>query len=420
MSTQSNPVVGSIPNPPNAAQIAARMIEMGAYVYFIPQGTKRCTVTDWDALATRDLSVAKTLAGDKHLNVMVVGKRDGLWVLEFDDVSVLEEYEKIWGRIETYRVRSVSGGTHLYFKPTEASWEMGNIGGKNDAGKETWSARVDNKYVLAPFSAAHPHNDESQPLTYYLTIEKLPVIEAPATLIAFLKEKAGQNAKRTTTAASAPQAGVKISHGGIHPYLVTEAGRLRRMNVPIDVLETTLIALAHENCEAPIDESKVRQVARSAGDWKAGIPGVGEIQFTQPASVDDEPEIEESLITKRPEFPRWILAGTSLDDGLVKPATEHSSKYPELIFVPAMQVYLNALALHVHFKDKPRAIPNMFVGVIAPYGQYFKSTCCELGHGYFNYMGSALKYSRDVKNADGKTIITSVGSTEGLGKAMAS
>src|SRR5437773_7622682 len=164
MSTQPNPIVGSIPNPPNAAQIAARMIEMGAYVYFIPQGTKRCTVEGWPELATRDLSVAKTLAGDKHLNVIVVGKRDGLWVLEFDDVSVLEEYEKFHGRIETYRVCSVRCGMHLYFKQTEASWEMGNIGGKNDGGKETWSARIDNKYVLAPFSAAYPHNDETQPL----------------------------------------------------------------------------------------------------------------------------------------------------------------------------------------------------------------------------------------------------------------
>jgi len=41
----------------------------------------------------------------------------------------------------------------------------------------------------APFSVAHPHNDETQPLTYYVTTDKRPLIEAPVSLIEFLKQK---------------------------------------------------------------------------------------------------------------------------------------------------------------------------------------------------------------------------------------
>ncbi len=406
-----------ISGPPTAIQIAEKYIGLGYYVYFTSQGMKKCTVDEWQEKATRDVAVARSIAGDGYMNVMLVGKQNSPWVLDFDDVSILDEYEKIYGLTNTRRHRSVSGGIHLGFLPSEAAWVLRNTKEKDERLRELWSMRMDDQYVLAPGSTAHPENDVTKPLAYYEALNQLPLIEAPLTLLEFLKARLSRSREENSKKSAEPRT-EKIAHGGLHPYLVAEAGRLRRMNVPIDVLETTLIALAHENCEEPIDESKVSQIARSMGKYEAGVPGAGEIQFIQPQPVNDEPEIEESLITKRPEFPRWVMAGTSLDDGLVRPATEHSQKYPELIFIPAMQLHLNALALHVHLKDKPRAVPNMFVGVITPYGQYFKSTCCELGHAYFSYMGSAAKYSRDIKNADGKTIITSVGSTEGLGKSM--
>lgn len=409
-----NPSLGSIPNPPNAFQIASRMIEMGGHIVFIPQGTKACTIPGWQKAATRDLTTVKDAAGEKYLNVCVVGKQDGIWVLDFDDISVLEEYEKTYGPIKTYRVRSVSGGTHLYFKQNDLSWSMGNFGGKDDKGAETWSARIDDRYVLSPYSVAYPNNDQSKPLTYYVTTDNVPVIEAPASLLEFLKKKAGPTLRKDT---ATPRQGVKIPHGGIHNYLVREAGKLRQMGLPVDAIESAVLALAYENCEAPLDDEKIKQVARSMGRYEQGTP-TDLILSQQPEVVDDEPEIEESQISKRPEFPQWVLAGTSLDEGLVKPATQYSSKYPELIFIPAVQLYLNALALHVKLKNTPKVVLNMFVGVIAPYGQYFKSTCCEIGHEYFNQMGLAQRYSRDLKQADGKTIITSVGSTEGLGKTM--
>ena len=105
------------------------------------------------------------MVGDRHMNVMVVGKPDGIWVLDFDDVSVLEAYEKIHGRVNTYRVQSVSGGLHLYFLPSAAAWTMGNINGKDANGGESWSARVDDRYVLAPFSTASAYRSSRAPRT---------------------------------------------------------------------------------------------------------------------------------------------------------------------------------------------------------------------------------------------------------------
>jgi hypothetical protein len=73
----------------------------------------------------------------------------------------------------------------LFFRQNDASWSMGNIAGRDEQGRETWSARVNDRYVLARWSAAHPDNDESKPLTYYYEVidKSLPVIEAPEALL---------------------------------------------------------------------------------------------------------------------------------------------------------------------------------------------------------------------------------------------
>jgi len=401
---------------PLAKDIATKMISLGSHVIFFPRGQKGTKESGWQNAATRDLRIVEQkTAAMPYANVGVVGKPDGNWFFD-DDGNVLAEYESAHGKISTYRAHSVSGGTHLHLKQNDASREMGNLNGVDDKGAETWSARVSNRYVVAPGSSAHPDNDPLKPEKFYTVIDNVPVIEAPVSFIEFLKSKAGKNEKKPS-AATTP--GVKVPHGGIHNYLLTQAGRLRQMNVPAEALESTLIALAEENCEKPLDISKIKTMAHSILNFSPGTPTI-ELAMDQQstATVDDEPEIEESRIAKRPVFPRWVMAGTSLDKGLVKPSCEYSSKYPELIFIPAVQLYLNALALHVKLKDTPKVVLNMFVGVIAPYGQYFKSTCCELGHDYFNSMGLATRYNKDVTNAEGRTIITSVGSTEGLGKSM--
>lgn len=284
MSTQPNPIVGSIPQPPNAFQIASRMIEMGAYVYFIPQGTKACTEKGWPELATRDLSIAGALAGDKHLNVMVVGKRDGIWVLDFDDVSVLEEYEKSFGQIETYRVRSVSGGIHLYFLPSPAAWEMGNLSEKSaDGKKELWSARIDNKYVLAPYSVAHPHNDETKPLTYYTTTEKLPVVAIPDSLITYLKARAGKNIDKPAVEVEK----TIVTEGGRNNWLASMAGKARQVvGMNEDELLSYLRRLNSEQCQPTLSDAEVRAIARSIGGYP--IKPTGELVMTQQTQTQNQ------------------------------------------------------------------------------------------------------------------------------------
>ena len=203
-----------------------------------------------------------------YANVGVVGKPDGNWFFD-DDGGVLSEYENLHGKIQTYRARSVSGGTHLHLKQNNLSRQMGNISGVDEHGAETWSARVSNRYVVTPGSSAHPENDDRKPEKFYEAIDNIPVIEAPESFIEFLTAKANR-APKTVEISSTPQPDVKIPHHGIHPYMLSQAGKLRRMNMPPEALEPALIALVKENCEEPIDIVKVKAMAASILKYPAG------------------------------------------------------------------------------------------------------------------------------------------------------
>ena len=62
-----------------------------------------------------------------------------------------------------------------------------------------------------------------------------------------------------------------IPHGYIHKFLLREAGRLRDMGlINEETIYTALSELTHAQCAPPIDESKVRAMAKSAMTWPVG------------------------------------------------------------------------------------------------------------------------------------------------------
>src|SRR4029077_11243642 len=110
------------------------------------------------------------------------------------------------------------------FLQNDASRAMGNIGGKNEFGQETWSARVNNRYVISAGSVAHPNNDPGQPLAAYKALDpKAVVIEAPQSFIDFLKEKDAEIVNRKSVSIEHG----KVLEGGRNNYLTMKAGRLR-------------------------------------------------------------------------------------------------------------------------------------------------------------------------------------------------
>jgi hypothetical protein len=181
--------------------------------------------------------------------------------------------------------------------------------------------------------------------------------------------------------------------------------------------------LKWQNYYRPFLEQKAKEHGKTlnfGSDATVLIGGVtvGSASSAKPALVDALSWLETSDIAPRPEFPRWIMNGTSLYEGLAKPISDVNSKFPELIWLPAVQVLMNHLHNRVKIHGQRKTNVNMILGIISPPGQFFKSSSCEAGHEYFEHMGLIARLNPTLRNAEEKVAIGSAGSSEGFGLMM--
>jgi Bifunctional DNA primase/polymerase, N-terminal len=127
--------------------------------------------------------------------------------------------------------------------------------------------------------------------------------------------------------------------------------------------------------------------------------------------------LDTSAQALRPEFPTWVLAKTSLNEGLVDPVVKSSAKFQQFVFLAGVQLFLNSLAWKVRINGQLINL-NMFLGYVSPAGKFFKSSSAELAQKYFNEAGLLAKLRPSVTNADGKIMVAQAGSPEGFGLAM--
>ena len=182
---------------PEYLKQALAMAARGARVIFYPSAQKRCTVSQWQDLATTDATaiIAMAEANPNWTNYACVAKAvpDGL--IEFDDDGgVRAEYEKIYGRFPvTLKVRSWGGKYHYYFKHTANSIayqqriSKAYISEKNLDGVkgELWSLRMNNSYCVGPGSVV----TEDGKTGGYSVAYDAEVVEIPDTLLRFCRER---------------------------------------------------------------------------------------------------------------------------------------------------------------------------------------------------------------------------------------
>ena len=137
---------------------------------------------------------------------------------------------------------------------------------------------------------------------------------------------------------------------------------------------------------------------------------------TAAVTLQPPPEIDTSEGYTRPEFPYWAIMGTSIWNGLVAPALASSSKHAEFIAMPAIQIMLNQLSGRVRVGLSGTNF-NTYVGLVSPYGKFFKSSSCDLAMDYFRTMGLLFKKSVGKKEefAGERTAVIQAGSPEGFG-----
>jgi hypothetical protein len=320
--------------------------------------------------------------------------RSNLTVLDFDKGEPPAELNLP----ETLRVKT-SRGTHVYLRGISEQKKM------FFQGQHIGEIKSEGGYVLGPASA-HPDG------TIYEVVLKAPVAPIPEGLI----EKLTTAPKEVHDDTPRDAAG-KVPHGSIHLWALTQAGKLRNLGLDLDMLEPALLKLVHEQCAAPIDENKIRTLARSVcGSWPAGqstdiVLTQNAQTITQTTEVENLPAFED---TPYPRFPKYVLEGTSLYKGFVEPVCSVNSRIDYFMWYPAVQIMLNFLGGKVRVKDKS-IIPSLYSVLIGKKGRTKKSTCMDEAINYFNYAGVAAHASRDIKNAEGKTLIWTAGSPEGLG-----
>lgn len=406
-------------------EIAKPMADKGVPQIRLRPNSKVALDAGWPEVATTELGKLALLSSTSPTsNSASVAKAviGGFCFFEIDSPDVLKRIEAETGKTipNTFRVRSRPGRGHYYFRHTLASIALGNVSQTYIKGQD-FSFRADREYVVSAQSI-HPTTG-----TPYTALDpSAPIIEIPDWLVQWIE--AQKIEKKSTVQEDAPrnEAGL-VPHGAIHGYLVSQAGRLRSMGLKVDDIESALLALAHEHCAPPLDDEKIKQVARSMDNYEQGKPT--ELALTQAQALegedgklsfeeDVESLIDASGVIELPVFPEWVLVGTSIGEGLVKPAVLTSSKHPQFLFFPAMQLLMNYISGKVEIGLGKRTRFNTFVLLISPFGKFFKSSSVELAQKYFKNIGLLQSYTNNSKMTEGRVMLSQAGSAEGFCLAM--
>jgi hypothetical protein len=396
--------------------IAEPLAKMGVPMTPVRAGTKRAFLPDFPTTATTDLN--QITAWDKQYpdcNAACVARAEqgGVWFFEVDSPDVIPRLQKDTGQAmpATFMVRSRPGRGHFYFRHTPASMAMGNISQTYVVGQD-WSVRTNREYVVGPGSI---HPDTLKP--YTALNWGTPIAEAPDWLINWLSSQKIQKQSSAPVADAPRNECGKVPHGAIHGFMLSQAGRLRNAGLTQDEIETSLLRIVHEQCQEPIDDSKVRQMAKSICNFPPGENKT--LALTQvTAQVTEEPEEVPSFLTiDYPIFPRHVMFGTSLYDNYVKPFCENSSRIDYFMWMPTAAMMMNYLGTKVSVPFVSWK-PSFYVVLIGKKGRANKSSSIKDGMKFLQYASVLSMYSKEIKNADGKSLVMEVGSPEGLGTDM--
>ena len=399
--------------------ISLPLVARGIPVVPLRPKTKIAFLDGWQQLASTDL--AQIEAWDKQYpdaNAGSVAKTTltGFWFLELDRPEAGQRIEAETGhRVpNTFRVRSSPGRGHLYWKQSPASLAMGNIA-QGFIKFGDWSARVSDQYVVSPGSW-HPTSGRQ-----YEIASTAEIVEAPDWLIEYL---IGQKLDKKATSKTVEE-GALISTGARNSTLASLAGKARQvMKMDEYQILNYLLDVNSKQCQPPLDESEVRTIAASIARYAVkeesqilvrGVP-------IDVAAAQQKPEEPEPVVIPKvpyPVFPHWVMNGTSIYEGLVKPVCDVNSRYPEFMWLPAMVVLMNYLGNKVKVAGKMDGLPlSFFMISIGKRGALIKSFSVRDAFQYFETIGLCAQGNSITRNAEGKSLIFSPGSPEGLGLEM--
>ena len=413
--------------------IALPLAARGIPVIPLGSNSKKAYLKDWQNLASTDpTQIEKWDASAPDSNCGCVAKAviGGFWFLELDAAGealrIKNETQK--DLPQTLLIRSRAGRGHLYFKQNAASIAMGNITQPQVKGAG-FSIRVNNEYVVAPGSI-HPATGLP-----YTIVEDAPMVECPDWLIGWiLSQRVAATERTVESGATGP-----ILSGSRNSALASIAGKFRAAGMSDEGIREELHRINEERCDPPLPEDEVDSISRSIARYAQGDPnpqvlfgglpgGLARVPVVDGSSAPaDEPGTHEGIgpdleepepvfSIPHPVFPEWVMWGTSVYEGMVKPWCAVNTRYPEYMFLPAMAILLNYVGLRVRIAFN-HFIPALHMVLIGRKGAVIKSSSVETAMEYFKGVGMADE-AKSNGTADGRVLIWTAGSPEGLGLDM--
>lgn len=378
--------------------------------------TKIAFLEKWEQKATTDLKQIEAwdeAYPDANCGSVALAKPDSIWILELDSQEALQRINAETGKTipPTFAVRSSPGRGHFYFRQTPASLAMGNIA-QSYVKHTDWSARVDRQYVVSPGSI-HP----STGLPYELR-STAELAEGPQWLIDWLLSQRVEKAIADEAAESE-----MILQGGRNSKLASVAGKLRNMGFDREMILNSLLDYNETHCSPPLPDEEVEAIAHSIARYAIGKDDTCLIGGKPAGSViaiePESPPVGQKRLVAYPDFPdKWILEGTSVYEGFCKPISDVNMRYNEFMFMPAMAVILNYLSTRVHIAYKSFPL-SLYLALIGKRGTVIKSSSVEDAIEYCKHAGIVDYGGPQIRNAEGKSLVYTAGSTEGVGLEMA-
>jgi Bifunctional DNA primase/polymerase, N-terminal len=396
--------VNTVPIESPTLRTALRCVEKGWFVFPLGEKSKQPDnelAPHGFQSASNDPNVVREWWSKKpNANIGIDLGRSNLTVLDFDNGKPPAELNLP----ETLQV-STSRGTHVYLAGTSKQGDMyvndRHVGEIKSAGG----------YVLAP-NSVHP----SGPV--YNVIKSVPVAPIPEGLITRLRPAERQRVE-------ASRNGPKIPYGQHDTELHRIAGKLRGIGMEEEAIYDALVEICEKRCENYGSDylDMCRKHAHNAAE-KYPVNSGKQLQLNQkPSEPVAAPAVAVPVVpptfrtTSYPEFPTWVMKGTSIYEEFVQPYCALNSRIPYFMWVPTAVLLMNYLGTKVKVALKGWT-PSMYVVLIGEKDRAHKSSSLKDALRYMELTGLLSMYGKDIKNADGKAIVWEAGSPEGLGTQM--
>lgn len=349
-------------------------------------------VSPWDTMPDANIGIA-------------TGESD-LCVLDFD--QGLETIPAWVNDLRTFKVRTAKG-LHVYLRGARATKKL-FIGGKLIGDMKSIGG-----YVLAAGSV-HPSG------AIYTVVDPSPVAATPERVEELLKGAGNSNGP-----VDASVNGPKIPRGSHDNELHRIAGKLRHLGMEEEAIYNSLVEIVEKRCvDYGTDYLDMcRKHAHNITKHPVGVEttyivGTKDGQHhPAPAQPAPPPDVLDRPRKKAvyPRFPTEVMFGTSIYDNFVKPIADENSRIPYFMWYPAMQIMMNYLGMRVHISGK-KFKGGMYSVIIGRKGS-IKSDSVNDAIEYFSAMGVADHAAEDTTAAQGRSLVWTAGSPEGLGADMA-